>query len=72
MPINRERFLKLNDAAAVAGISPRELRYKAEQGDVSFGFVPGGVRKLRRFRESEMKSLRLQIEASFERNGGGR
>jgi hypothetical protein len=68
--LRHDRFLKLNDAAEVAGITPRELKHLAEQGAVSFGFVPGGVRPIRRYRESEMLALRAQTEASFSRNGG--
>lgn len=71
MAINREKYLKIKDAAEVAGITPRELRYMAEQGLVSFGFLPGAVRPLRRFRESEMVALRKGIELSFERNSAG-
>lgn len=69
--MKRERYLKLNDAADAAGLSPDELRYRARKGLVPSGYVPGDVRRLRRFRRSDMEAIRRQIEETFKGDGNG-
>ena len=61
----RPDYLKPKDAAAVAGITVEQLRWRARKGDIACSQMPGSGKGLRLFRRTDCEAIRRQIEDGF-------